>query len=76
MAATRVSGPEALADVLAQMEGFEAPAAAWQSELLAARVADYSASWLDELCTAGRIALPEAIGALRQVRKRAHTVRI
>ena len=52
---TRVSGPEALADVLAQLEGFEAPAAAWESELLPARVTDYSNTWLDELCTAGRV---------------------
>ncbi len=52
--ATRVSGPEALAGVLAQLEGFEAPAASWESELLPARVKDYSISWLDDLCTAGR----------------------
>ncbi|MCL1633456.1 DEAD/DEAH box helicase [Luteimonas sp. SX5] len=51
---TRVSGPEALAGVLAQLEGFEAPAASWESELLPARVKDYSISWLDDLCTAGR----------------------
>jgi ATP-dependent Lhr-like helicase len=54
--ATRGSGPEALANVLAQLEGFEAPAAAWEAELLPARVADYSPAWLDDLCTAGRIA--------------------
>ncbi|MDB6163077.1 MAG: ATP-dependent helicase, partial [Xanthomonadaceae bacterium] len=52
-AETRVSGPEALAGVLAQFEGFEAPAAAWETELLPARVSDYSISWLDDLCTAG-----------------------
>jgi ATP-dependent Lhr-like helicase len=51
----RVAGPEALAAVLAQLEGFEAPAVAWESELLAARVSDYSSSWLDDLCTSGRI---------------------
>ncbi|KAF1696575.1 DEAD/DEAH box helicase [Pseudoxanthomonas koreensis] len=50
----RVSGPEALAGVLAQLEGFEAPAAAGGSELLPARVRDYSIGWLDDLCTAGR----------------------
>ncbi|WP_226468521.1 DEAD/DEAH box helicase [Luteimonas panaciterrae] len=50
----RVSGPEALAGVLAQLEGFEAPAAAWEAELLPARVNDYSITWLDDLCTAGR----------------------
>src|SRR5690606_38210797 len=50
----RVSGPEALADVLAQLEGYEAPAAAWEAEILRARVRDYASAWLDEQCTAGR----------------------
>ncbi|MEO8859645.1 MAG: ATP-dependent DNA helicase, partial [Burkholderiaceae bacterium] len=52
--ATQVSGPDALAGVLGQLEGFEAPAALWESELLPARVSDYASHWLDELCTAGR----------------------
>ncbi len=51
----QVSGPEALAGVLSQLEGYEAPAAAWEAELLPARVAGYEISWLDELCQAGRI---------------------
>ena len=51
----QVSGPDALAAVLAQLEGFEAPAAAWESEILPARVAGYEISWLDDLCTAGRV---------------------
>ncbi len=54
--ATRVSGPEALVGVLAQLEGFEAPAAAWEAELLPARIGDYSIAWLNDLCTAGRVA--------------------
>ena len=53
-AASRVSGPEALAGVLAQLEGYEAPAASWEAELLPARMTDYAPPWLDELCTAGR----------------------
>ncbi|MEO7338552.1 MAG: ATP-dependent DNA helicase, partial [Caldimonas sp.] len=52
--ASRLSGPEALAGVLSQLEGFEAPAAMWEAELLPARVRDYATSWLDDLCTAGR----------------------
>ncbi len=52
--AARVSGPEALAGVLGQLEGYEAPAAAWEGELLPARVADYSIGWLDDQCAAGR----------------------
>jgi ATP-dependent Lhr-like helicase len=50
----RVSGPEALPAVLAQLEGFEAPASLWEAEVLPARVKDYASSWLDDLCTAGR----------------------
>jgi len=53
-AASRVSGPEALAGILAQLEGYEAPAGAWEAELLPARMTDYSPRWLDELCSAGR----------------------
>lgn len=52
--AARVSGPEALAGVLGQLEGYEAPAGLWEAELLPARVNDYAPAWLDDLCTAGR----------------------
>ncbi len=50
----RMQGPEALASVLTQLEGYEAPAAAWEAELLPARLADYASPWLDELSSAGR----------------------
>ncbi len=47
-------GPEALAAVLEQLAGFAAPAAAWEGEILPARVAGYEPGWLDALCLAGR----------------------
>ncbi len=50
------SGPDALRAVLAQLEGFEAPAAAWEEEILPARVAGYQSAWLDALCLTGEIA--------------------
>ena len=53
--ATQLRGPDALSAVLAQLEGYEAAAGAWEAEILPARIADYSASWLDEQCRAGRI---------------------
>jgi ATP-dependent Lhr-like helicase len=53
---TQLRGPDALAAVLAQLEGFEAAAGAWESQLLPARVADYDIAWLDALCGAGRVA--------------------
>jgi ATP-dependent Lhr-like helicase len=52
---TRLRGPDALAGVLAQLEGFEAAAGAWESQLLPARVAGYDIAWLDALCGSGRI---------------------
>jgi len=51
---TRQQGPQALAAVLAQLEGFEAPAAAWEGDLLPARLCDYDPAWLDSLCLAGK----------------------
>jgi ATP-dependent Lhr-like helicase len=54
-AETRTEGPDALAATIAQLEGFEAPAGAWESEILPARVADYEAAWLDDECLAGRV---------------------
>jgi hypothetical protein len=34
---------------------FEAPAGAWEAEILPARVADYEAAWLGDECLAGRV---------------------
>ncbi|GAB3790342.1 DEAD/DEAH box helicase [Dyella agri] len=53
--ATQLRGPDALSATLAQLEGYEAAAGTWEAEILPARIADYSASWLDEQCRAGRI---------------------
>ncbi len=52
----RLRGAEALSAVLAQLEGFEAPAGAWESQLLPARLRDYDIGWLDALCASGRVA--------------------
>jgi ATP-dependent Lhr-like helicase len=52
---SQVSGPDALAAVLAQLEGHEVAAAAWESDVLPARVAGYEISWLDDLCLSGRV---------------------
>jgi ATP-dependent Lhr-like helicase len=54
-ATTRMTGPDALAAVLAQLEGFEAPAAAWESDVLPARLDGYEIGWLDALCQSGRV---------------------
>jgi ATP-dependent Lhr-like helicase len=53
---TRQEGPESVAATVALLEGFEAPAGAWETELLPARIAEYEPTWLDDQCLAGRIA--------------------
>jgi ATP-dependent helicase Lhr and Lhr-like helicase len=52
----RMQGPDAVEVIVAQLEGFEAPAGAWETEILPARIAEYEPSWLDDQCLAGRIA--------------------
>ncbi len=64
-ATTRMQGREALATVVEQQEGFQAAAAAWEADLLPARLKDYSGTWLDELCRSGRIVWTRLAGRLR-----------
>jgi ATP-dependent Lhr-like helicase len=52
--ASRMQGSESVAAVLAQLEAFEVPAGAWETEILPSRVADYETEWLDEQCRSGR----------------------
>jgi ATP-dependent Lhr-like helicase len=53
---TRLEGPDSLTVAVAALEGFEAPAGAWETEILPLRIKAYEPSWLDEQCLAGRIA--------------------
>ena len=64
-------GPDALASVLGQLEGFESAAGAWETELLPARIADYSIHWLDEQCRSGRIVWTRFASAASANRERA-----
>ncbi|MDQ3000235.1 MAG: DEAD/DEAH box helicase [Fibrobacterota bacterium] len=41
------TGPEGVETVLARLEGFEAPCAAWENDILPARLARYEPAWLD-----------------------------
>jgi ATP-dependent Lhr-like helicase len=52
--AGRMEGPDAVAAILAQLEGFEAAASAWETEILPNRISEYEPAWLDEQCLAGR----------------------
>jgi ATP-dependent Lhr-like helicase len=51
----RVEGPDAVAALIDQLEGFEAPAAAWEGEIFPSRVTDYDPAALDSLCLSGRV---------------------
>ena len=53
-AANQLQGQAALAEVLAGLEGYSAPASAWESDLLPARLKGYDPQWLDEACRSGK----------------------
>src|SRR6202012_937094 len=52
---SRVEGRSGLLEVLEQLQGIEAPAAEWESQILPARVSGYDPRWLDELCLSGEV---------------------
>ncbi|QFU11739.1 ATP-dependent DNA helicase RecQ [Stutzerimonas frequens] len=62
---TRMQGREALGTLVEQLEGFQAAATAWESDLLPARLKDYGSTWLDELCRSGRIVWTRLSGRLK-----------
>ena len=51
----RAEGPEGVEAVLDLLDGYELPAAAWEPDVLGARVKEYTPQWLDRLCFTGRI---------------------
>jgi ATP-dependent helicase Lhr and Lhr-like helicase len=53
---SRMEGPDAVEILIRQLEGFEAPAGAWETEILPARLSGYEPTWLDDQCLSGRIA--------------------
>ena len=52
---SRGQGSAVLPAIISQFEGYPAAASAWDSDILPARLKDYSASWLDELCRSGKL---------------------
>jgi ATP-dependent Lhr-like helicase len=51
----QMEGPESVRAIIDQLEGFEAPAAAWEGELLPSRLVEYDPAWLDALCLSGEV---------------------
>ncbi|MEQ8791573.1 MAG: DEAD/DEAH box helicase [Pirellulaceae bacterium] len=58
-------GAAAVREIIAQLQGFELAAGAWEQRVLSARVDDYETSWLDELFFGGELVW----GRLRGVRR-------
>ncbi|WP_192552427.1 DEAD/DEAH box helicase [Pseudomonas sp. IzPS59] len=52
---TRGQGSAVLPKIVGQFEGYPAAASAWDSDILPARLKDYSSSWLDDLCRSGKL---------------------
>jgi ATP-dependent helicase Lhr and Lhr-like helicase len=52
---TRLLGEHGTLEILQQLQGFEAPANAWESQILARRLADYDPKVLDNLCLTGAV---------------------
>ncbi|POA28981.1 MULTISPECIES: DEAD/DEAH box helicase [unclassified Pseudomonas] len=53
--ATQGQGSAVLPAIVSQFEGYPAAASAWDSDLLPARLKNYSSTWLDELCRSGKL---------------------
>src|SRR4029079_16446623 len=53
--AHQMEGPESLKASIEELEGVEAPAAAWEGELLPSRMVEYDPAWLDALCLSGEV---------------------
>ena len=51
----QLQGEDSLPLLLAQLEGYEAGAGAWESDLLSLRMRDYEKAWLDDLCRSGKL---------------------
>jgi ATP-dependent Lhr-like helicase len=52
---TQLKGELGLLEIIKQLQGFEAPANAWEREIFAKRMKDYDRSLLDQLCLTGRV---------------------
>ncbi|MHB8441369.1 MAG: DEAD/DEAH box helicase [Candidatus Tyrphobacter sp.] len=53
--ATRLYGVDGTLQIVRQLEGFEASAAAWETQILPARIAGYKPEYLDRLCYSGDV---------------------
>lgn len=52
---SRLHGIDGTLHVIRQLEGFEIPAAAWETQVLPARIMGYRREYLDQLCYSGEV---------------------
>jgi ATP-dependent Lhr-like helicase len=52
---TQLAGERGTLEVLRQLQGFEAPANAWEKQILTRRIAAYNPATLDQLCLTGAV---------------------
>jgi ATP-dependent helicase Lhr and Lhr-like helicase len=52
---SQLHGADGTLQVIRQLQGYEIPAASWEPEILARRVANYDPAYLDELCLSGEV---------------------
>jgi ATP-dependent helicase Lhr and Lhr-like helicase len=72
-AGTQLHGADGTLQIIRQLQGYEIPAAAWESEILGRRIGGYDPDFLDELCLSGevmwaRVSPHPAIAENRRVR--------
>ena len=70
---TQLHSADGTLQVIRQLQGYEIPAASWESEILSKRIAKYDPGFLDELCFSGevmwaRVSPHPAIAENRRVR--------
>ena len=67
---SQLHGEDGLLQIVRQMQGYELPAAAWESEILPRRMAGYDPALLDRVCLSGEVMWgrlsPRSIGASKR----------
>ena len=52
---SQLHGADGTLQIVRQLQGYEIPASAWESEILASRIGEYDPEFLDELCFSGEV---------------------
>jgi ATP-dependent Lhr-like helicase len=72
----QLDGPRGVSEAIAQLQGFEIAAAAWERDVLASRVRGYDKRWLDQLSLSGDISWGRRFPAKRNTEGKRHSGQI